>query len=49
MEEKNITSEEKDIGFCCSEDHKEEDKPNIPMNKRTQKLDRRKNNRVKKK
>lgn len=25
MEEKNITSEEEDIGFCCSEDHKEED------------------------
>lgn len=49
MEEKNITSEEEDIGFCCSEDHKEEEKPNIPMNKRTQKLDRRRNNGAKKK
>lgn len=25
-QEKNITSEEEDIGFCCSEDHMGEDK-----------------------
>lgn len=49
MEEKNITSEEEDTGFCCLRITRKKTKPNIPMNKRMQKLDRRRSNGVKKK